>query len=527
MRRVLYLWVPHLHTAVERGLLPGLVEEPVVVAAGSFARGTIVDASPEAEALGVGAGQSWRHARRHAPMATFIPYEAARYRPFTERIGGLLHELTPWVETLPGSEEEFFADLGAGPLEEGEILARGALAAIHSELGLEARAVLATGKLVARTACRHSGVSASNRDRQDRQDGRSDPFPSDHPVYPVYLCELSPYHLITVPPGTERRFLRPLPLDYLWDMQPEHRRRLGPLGLRTFGQLAAVPQRMLIGQFGPVGRWYRLLAAGIDARRVKPWVPHPAVSSRLIIEEEPADLPLLEGYLELLARRVSDTLIATGQYTRVISLMLETDRARPFASRHLKAPTNLAEPIRRAGHELLVLLLQRMAGVPNSNRDAQDGQDSSADFAVGGFAGLLPGATSDHPVHPVYPCEFFGTPERLTLVASGLEARGLIQLSLFGDPERGAALRAAIARIQDRFGEAAIAPAASVASGQWLVARRRSGFGKSRSGDAADLAAQRPVPGDSLRDEPLTTDHWPLAGYPPGARHERREGWCH
>src|SRR5260370_20073893 len=113
-----------------------------------------VDASPEAEALGVGAGQSWRHARRHGPAATFIAYEAARYRPFTERIGGLLHELTPWVETLPDSAEEFFADLGAGTMEEGEVLARGVLNAVRDTLGLEARAGLAPGKLVARPVCR-------------------------------------------------------------------------------------------------------------------------------------------------------------------------------------------------------------------------------------------------------------------------------------------------------------------------------------------------------------------------------------
>jgi hypothetical protein len=95
------------------------------------------------------------------------------------------------------------------------------------------------------------------------------------------------------------------------------------------------------------------------------------------VEEEPADLPLLEGYLELLARRVSDTLIATGQYTRVISLMLETESAHPFASRHLKAPTNLAEPIRRAGHELLVMLLQRASGVQAFRRSGGGNSERS------------------------------------------------------------------------------------------------------------------------------------------------------
>src|SRR5207248_1765328 len=157
MRRVLYLWMPHLHTAVERLLSPGRAGQPVVVASGSFARGVVVDASPEAEALGVSAGQSWRHARRHAAGAIFIAYERMRYRPFTERIGGLLHEMTPWVETLPGSEEEFFADLGAGPLEEGELLARGAIEAVREALGLEARAGVATGKLVARSGVRGWG----------------------------------------------------------------------------------------------------------------------------------------------------------------------------------------------------------------------------------------------------------------------------------------------------------------------------------------------------------------------------------
>ena len=290
-------------------------------------------------------------------------------------------------------------------------------------------------------------------------------------------------------------------------MAPEHRRRLGPLGLRTFGQLAAVPQRMLIEQFGQVGRWYRLLAAGIDARRVKPWAPHPTISSRLIVEEEPADLPLLEGYLELLARRVSDTLIATGQYARVISVTLEmavgcrlsavgedsphTDSrqpradgpslVRPFASRHLKAPTNLPEPIRRAAHELLVRLLRQGTG----DRGQGSGKIQTS-------SGLTP---DPRPL----------TPAKLTLIAGGLEARGLIQLSLFGDPERGPLLRAAIARIQDRFGEAAIVPAVSVVSRQSSVVskdiRKRCGQpaadGQQRTPDAGRLATD---------DRRLTTD---------------------
>src|SRR5207245_3657377 len=114
---------------------------------------------------------------------------------------------------------------------------------------------------------------------------------------------------------------------------------------------------------------------------------------------------------------------------------------RPVASRHLKAPTNLPEPIRRAAHELLVGLLRQGTGVR--------GQGSGK--AQTSLSELTP---DPRPLSPA----------KLTLIAGGLEARGLIQLSLFGDPERGPLLRAAIARIQDRFGEAAIVPAVSVVS---------------------------------------------------------------
>jgi len=47
---------------------------------------------------------------------------------------------------------------------------------------------------------------------------------------------------------------------------------------------------------------------------------------------------------------------------------------------------------------------------------------------------------------------------RLTLAVTDLGSHGALQLSIFGDGERGPALRAAVARIQERFGETAIVP---------------------------------------------------------------------
>src|SRR5438067_12170773 len=125
MRRILYLWVPHLHTCVEQGWDATLKGKPVVVAAGRFQRGTVIDASPEAEAWGVGAGMTWRHAHRRCPTARFIRYERPRYTPVVEQIGAVLIRFTPWAELFPGREDEFFADLSAtDPAESARLVRR-------------------------------------------------------------------------------------------------------------------------------------------------------------------------------------------------------------------------------------------------------------------------------------------------------------------------------------------------------------------------------------------------------------------
>src|SRR5205823_13962381 len=118
-----------------------------------------------------------------------------------------------------------------------------------------------------------------------------------------------------------------------------------------------------------------------------------------------------------------------------------------------KAPTNLAESLRRAGHELLVGLLWQV--IDGRRQTVVGSSGKGTDVRRPLTLSELPSAVYRLPSLQV-----------LTLIAAALETRGLIQLSLFGDPDREPLLRAAIARIQDRFGEEAIMPAASVGSGQ-------------------------------------------------------------
>src|SRR5262245_54108068 len=102
MRRILYLRLPYFHSAVQALIDPALVGRAVIVAAGSYQRGRVVDASPEAAAAGVERGMPWRQARRRCPDAALIPYERAVYAPVVEQAGNLLARHTPWAERLNG-----------------------------------------------------------------------------------------------------------------------------------------------------------------------------------------------------------------------------------------------------------------------------------------------------------------------------------------------------------------------------------------------------------------------------------------
>ncbi len=492
MRRLLYVQAVHFHTSVQVLLDPALRGRPVIVAAGDYQRGVVLDASPEAMAEGVERGMSWRHARRRCPEAALVPYDSESFAPLVEQLGNGMARETPWVERLDGAEDEFFAALDEGGLEEGCQAARRIRCRIAEELGLETRLGLGSGKLVARAACLESCDSAAasaslypvsraalppplgvgvgggpdlegigvrgqgsapesssassavqkaapesctssssststkahrvrgNLSQSSRNPDRdvfvdvdvdvddSGPNP-DHPIH-------------AVPPGRERRFLAPLPVEHLWELKPEALRQLRLLGLRTLGQVAALPARTLAQPLGPSAYWYRGLARGIDRRRVAVWKPSPVEMAACFLEEDEPDLPLLEGCLERLAGRIAGRLLRGVQYGRTISLTLHfSGGRRRFATRHLKEPTHLWQAILRAARALL--------------------------------AGLLP--------PPVEGEEPAARPriEALELAVGRLEPQGAIQLSIFGDEDRGPALRSAIARIQNRYGEAVIANA--------------------------------------------------------------------
>src|SRR3989442_909547 len=91
----------------------------------------------------------------------------------------------------------------------------------------------------------------------------------------VAATRAKPGGAFIVPPGEEGKFLAAQPVAVL-PLDPDAHRRLRQLGLRTLGQLAALPEEAIVSQFGRAGRrWWRLAAGPAPAAARGPAPPPP------------------------------------------------------------------------------------------------------------------------------------------------------------------------------------------------------------------------------------------------------------
>ena len=196
----------------------------------------VVACSPAARAEGVRPGLRRREAQSRCPELELLAHDPARDARAFEPVLVAVEALTPWVEVLRPGECAFPAR-GAARYHGGEpALAVTVTAAVHA--ALEGRGGcqvgIADGTFAAGLAARQQAI---------------------------------------VPPGGSRAFLAPLPVATL--DRPDLADLLVRLGLRTLGDLAALPRVDLATRFGPEGARASRLAGGLDeqprgARRPPP-----------------------------------------------------------------------------------------------------------------------------------------------------------------------------------------------------------------------------------------------------------------
>src|SRR5438067_4773630 len=228
---ILHADVDAFYASVEQRDDPALRGRPVIVGGG-----VVLAASYEAKAHGVRTAMGGRQARRLCPRAIVVSPRMSAYGEASKAVFRVFDDLSPLVEGL--SIDEAFLDVrglrrvSGSPTEIALRLRRD----VRERVGLPISVGVARTKFLAKVA---SGVA--------KPDG-----------------------LFVVPPDGELPFLHPLPVERLWGVGPVTARKLRERGVATVGEVALLPEPLLVSVVGrAAGRQLHALAHNRDPRRVR------------------------------------------------------------------------------------------------------------------------------------------------------------------------------------------------------------------------------------------------------------------
>ena len=313
---ILHADLDSFYASVEQRDQPRLRGLPVIVGGG-----VVLAASYEAKAFGVRTAMGGAQARRLCPHAVVVEPHMAAYAEASKAVFAVFDDTTPLVEGL--SIDEAFLDVGGlrriagSPVEIAGRLRR----AVQERVGLPITVGVARTKFLAKVA---SAVA--------KPDG-----------------------LLLVPPEGELAFLHPLPVRRLWGVGPVTADKLLTRGIRTVGDVAALPEAALVAMLGPgAGRHLHALAHNRDPRPVEVGRRRRSVGAQRALGSRPKPPGLVDEALVALVDRVCRRLRAAGRVGRTVVLRLRFDDfTRATRSHTLERATAHTATVLAAGRDLL------------------------------------------------------------------------------------------------------------------------------------------------------------------------------
>jgi len=280
------------YAAVEILDNPELKGQPVIVGSdpkGGKGRGVVSASSYEARKFGVHSAMPISQAFRLCPQGVFLPGRMQRYGEVSGRIMEILLNFSPQMQQI--SVDEAFLDLTGCQRIFGsaEQMGKKIKLAIRQKCGLTASVGMGSNKLIAKIA---SDLK--------KPDG-----------------------LVIIPAGREAEFLSPLPLRKLWGIGPKTEQRIkSSFKAETIGQLAAIPENLLVKELGLMGEYLHQRANGVDDDPVCDEHEAKSIGRENTFDEDTADSEVLLSTLLYLCDDVAGSLRNSGFEGRTITLKL-------------------------------------------------------------------------------------------------------------------------------------------------------------------------------------------------------------
>ena len=285
-RAILHMDLDSFFVSVERLLRPELRNKPILIG-GYSERAVVASCSYEARRYGVRSAMPMSRARQLCPQAVVLRGNMRAYSQYSRWVSEIVEEEAPLYEKA--SIDEFYLDLSGMDRYIGTWKWAVRLRQrIQRETGLPISMGLAANKLVAKVA----------------------------------TGEAKPNGQLLIPPGNERDFLAPLPIEKIPGIGRKTTAKLHRLGIKKAGQLAAYPMELLEEMFGKHGKSIWRKVNGLGSTRLTPYSERKSISSEHTFDRDVEEPGRLQAELTRLVGKLGFLLRKKGRLTSNVAVKL-------------------------------------------------------------------------------------------------------------------------------------------------------------------------------------------------------------
>ncbi|MHA2616651.1 MAG: DNA polymerase IV [bacterium JZ-2024 1] len=319
MKRFILLDLDAFFVSVERAENPELEGKPVVVCGNPKRKGVVASASYEVRPFGIRSGMPAGVAMRLCPQALYLPPRHSLYVEYSRRVLKIASQYTPHIEVV--SIDEAFLEVSGCEMLFGsaEEIGRAIQRRIREEVHLPSSIGIASTRIAAKIAC---------------EQGKPNGF-------------------VSIPPGEEIAFLRPLPVSELWGVGGKMAEKLHRMGILTIGDLMDFPTHRLKEEFGIYGAQIQWLAQGKCDLFLPYLEGRKSIGLNHTLWENSADKTLLEKILYALCEEITAQMRREGIKGRRVSVTVRYGDYSTFSHQTtLKIPTQSARDVFEVARKL-------------------------------------------------------------------------------------------------------------------------------------------------------------------------------